>query len=273
MNKKIIFILGSGRCGTYSFFKALEKFKNIEAHHEFFFEPTLKIATLYQMKKITKNKVKSFLEKNHYFSIKNSKKKIWIVSCNALPWISDVLIDMFPEAKFIHLVRNGKKVVSSFYNKFNNEMYRSENVKKLYNHIKNQKKNLLSSEKKYWRPLPIHNKNDFNQFISKGQFYRICKYWEQINYKIETSLKKTQNKLFFKLEDLENGKKLQEIAKFVCIKKKDYKKFVNSFKKPTNVSIPKNIILTKQQNKIFYDVCQKAMLKYKYNDREYEVKY
>ena len=50
--KKIIFILGSGRCGTHSFYKALYKLNNIEAHHEFFFEPTLRIATLYQMKKI-----------------------------------------------------------------------------------------------------------------------------------------------------------------------------------------------------------------------------
>ena len=62
------------------------------------------------MKKISKNTVKNFLKQNHYFSIKNSKKKIWVNACNALPWISDVLIEMFPDAKFIHLVRNGKKV-------------------------------------------------------------------------------------------------------------------------------------------------------------------
>ena len=38
----------------------------------------------------------------------------------------------------------------------------------------------------------------------------------------------TQNKLFFKLEDLENVKKLHEIAKFISVMKKDYKNFVNS---------------------------------------------
>ena len=140
INKKVIFILGSGRCGTFSFYKTLSKLNNIEAHHEFFFEPTLKIAALYQMKKISKNTVKNFLKKNHYFSIINSEKKIWVNACNALPWISDVLIEMFPDAKFIHLIRDGKKVVSSFYNKFNTEMYRDESVKKLNDYLKNQKK-------------------------------------------------------------------------------------------------------------------------------------
>ena len=53
----------------------MEKLKNIEVHHEFFFEPTLRISFLYQMKKISKNTVKNFLKQNHYFSIENCKKK------------------------------------------------------------------------------------------------------------------------------------------------------------------------------------------------------
>ena len=273
IKKKIIFILGSGRCGTYSFYKSMEKLKNVEAHHEFFFEPTLRIATLYQMKKISKNTVKNFLKQNHYFSIKNSQKKIWVNACNALPWISDVLIEMFPDAKFLHLVRNGKKVVSSFYNKFNNEMYRDENVKKLKDHLSNQKKNKLSSEKKYWRPIPINNKQDLKKFISLGQFYRICKYWNEINFKIENSLKNTEKKLLFKLEDIVLKKKIKELSHFFGINKKYMQHFYDTFKKPTNVSIPKNIILTKKQNKIFNDVCGAQMMKYKYGKIEYEVKY
>jgi hypothetical protein len=271
--KKIIFILGSGRCGTYSFYKSMEKSKNIEAHHEFFFEPTLRIACLYQMKKISKNTVKNFLKQNHYFSIENCKKKIWVNACNALPWISDVLIELFPDAKFMHLVRNGKKVVSSFYNKFNNEMYRDENVKKLNDHLSNQKKNKLSSEKKYWRPIPINNKKDLKKFNSSGQFYRICKYWNEINFKIENSLKNTDKKLLFKLEDIDSKKKIEKLSHFFCISKNDKQHFYNAFKKPTNVSIPKNIILTKKQNKIFNEVCGTQMKRYNYDKIEYEVKY
>ena len=271
--KKIIFILGSGRCGTYSFYKSMEKLKNIEVHHEFFFEPTLRIACLYQMKKISKNTVKNFLKQNHYFSIENSKKKIWVNACNALPWISDVLVELFPAANFMDLVRNGKKVVSSFYNKFNNEMYRDENVKKLNDYLSNQKKNKLSSEKKYWRPIPINNKKDLKKFISSGQFYRICKYWNEINFKIENSLKNTDKKLLFKLEDIESKKKIKKLSHFFCISKNDKQHFYDAFKKPTNVSIPKNIILTKKQNKIFNDVCGTQMKRYNYDKIEYEVKY
>ena len=271
--KKIIFILGSGRCGTYSFYKAFNKLKNIEAHHEFFFEPTLRIAALYQMKKISKNEVKNFLKQNHYFSIKNTKKKIWVDACNSLPWISDVLVEMFPHAKFIHLIRNGKKVVSSFYNKFNNEIYKDEDVKKLYNHLKNPKKVNLSSEKKYWRPIPFNNKRDMEKFISSGQFYRLCKYWNEINLKIEYNLKKSNKSFFFKLEDISSNNKLKELFNFLDISKKNIPLFCETFKIPTNVSIPKNIILTKKQIKIFDDVCRSQMMKYNYSNIEYDVKY
>ena len=129
MKKKIIFILGSGRCGTFAFYQALQKIKNVEAYHEFFFEPTLRVAALYHMKKKTKANIKKFVEENHLFSINNSKKKLWIDSSNALPWIADVLVEMFPNAKFIHLVRNGKKVVSSFFNKHGDIMYNDYHVK------------------------------------------------------------------------------------------------------------------------------------------------
>ena len=55
--------------------------------------------------------------------------------------------------------------------------------------------------------------------------------------------------------------------------KNDKQHFYDSFKKPTNVSIPKNIILTKKQNKIFNDVCGSQMKRYNYDKIEYEVKY
>ena len=270
--KKILFILGSGRCGTYSFVQALKKFSYVEAHHEFFFEPTLKLATLYHMKMISKNKVKSFILNNHYLSIKNSNKKIWVDSSNALPWIADVLIEIFPNAKFLHLIRNGKKVVSSFYNKFNNEMYKDENVKKLKNFLIHKKKK-LSSEKKYWRPIPIYNKKEFNKFISSGQFYRICKYWTEINYKIENSLMSTNNSYTFKFEDIVIKKKTKKLLNFLDLYKKNFDTFYNSFKKPVNIGIKKNYMLTKKQNIIFNEVCNDEMIKYGYDETEYEVKY
>lgn len=267
MKKKIIFILGSGRCGTLAFYQALQKVKNAEVYHEFFFEPTLRAATLYHMKKKTKAHIKKFVEENHLFSINNSKKKLWIDSSNALPWIADVLVEMFPNAKFIHLVRNGKKVVSSFFNKHGDIMYNDYHVKKLLSFLKNKTK-IISSEKKYWRPLPINNKSELEKFIKNGQFYRICKYWAEINEKINKSLKNAKFKKTFKLEDIENKKKLLEFSNFIGLDRKDYLNFKSSFGKPVNVTIPKNFYFSKQQQNIFEQTCSEQMIKFNYKNNE-----
>lgn len=267
MKKKIIFILGSGRCGTFAFYQALQKIKNVEAYHEFFFEPTLRAAALYYMKKKTKANIKKFVEENHLFSINNSKKKFWIDSSNALPWITDVLVEMFPNAKFIHLIRNGKKVVSSFFNKHGDIIYNDYHVKKLLSFLKNKTK-MISSEKKYWRPLPINNKLELDKFIKNGQFYRICKYWAEINNKINESLKKAKFKKTFKLEDIENRKKLLEFSNFIGLDREDYLNFKSSFSKPVNVTIPKNFYFTKQQQNIFEQTCSEQMIKFNYKNNE-----
>ena len=60
--------------------------------------------------------------KTYKSSIHYSDKK-WVDSSNALPWIIKPLSKIFPDAYFIHLIRDGRKVVSSFYNKFGDIMY------------------------------------------------------------------------------------------------------------------------------------------------------
>ena len=49
-----IFILSSGRSGTYSFYNALRDLSNIEIYHEFLFDETLRNSVSYEMKIISK---------------------------------------------------------------------------------------------------------------------------------------------------------------------------------------------------------------------------
>jgi hypothetical protein len=140
-------------------------------------------------------------------------------------------------------------------------------VKKLLSFLKNKTK-IISSEKKYWRPLPIHNELELNKFIKNGQFYRICKYWAEINEKISKSLKNAKFKKTFKLEDIENKKKLLEFGNFIGLDRKDYLNFKSSLSKPTNVTIPKNFYFTKDQKNIFEQTCSEQMLKFNYKNNE-----
>lgn len=56
MAAKPIFILSSGRSGSYSFYNALKGLSNIEIYHEFLFDETLRNSVSYHMKMISKKK-------------------------------------------------------------------------------------------------------------------------------------------------------------------------------------------------------------------------
>ena len=98
-------------------------------------------------------------------------------------------------------------------------MYNKRDINLLKRYIE-KKKIILSTEKKYLLPILKKNK-DFKNFVSKGQFYRICKYWQEINQTIRKNLKHVnkKNKFFFKFEDINDRKKTEELFKFIGIKK------------------------------------------------------
>ena len=274
MTTQPIFILSSGRSGTYSFYNALKNEKNIEIHHEFCFEKSLRNSVLYYLGVINKREAFKILKKNHNFSINKSKKKIWIDSSNALPWMLDLVVEKFPTAKFIFLIRNGKKVVSSFFYKHNKIMYDKKNVIMLKKFI-DKKINYISTEKKYWRPIPL-NKNKFSSFVNKGQFHMICCYWRDLNKKIRKSLKKVKSnkKFLLKFENIKDKNQLRKLLQFVGVRKNRVSKVIDKFNEPINVKIPKNFKLTSKQEKIFKKVCKKEMIinGYKLGD-DYKVNY
>ena len=57
------------------------------------------------------------------------------------------------------------------------------------------------------------------------------------------------NKMFFKLENLNDKEELTKILKFIGIKGKDFKVF-KKFERPVNVRKPKNFKLSNKQEKI-----------------------
>lgn len=269
-----IFILSSGRSGSYSFYNALKGLSNIEIYHEFLFDETLRNSVSYYMKIIGKKKILEYLEKNYAIAIKNSKKKIWIDSSNALSWMIKPLRYKFKNAKFVFLIRDGRKVVSSFYYKHREIMYNKRDVILLKNFF-DKKIKFLSSEKKYWRPIPTERKK-FHLFNKKSQFSKICIYWSLINRTIRKNLKgvKKNNIFFLRLEELENRKKLLSLFKFLGVRKKDYKTLIKIFKKPINVKIPKDFSLNKVQKKEFEKYCKTEMIKNGYNLKQsYIMKY
>ena len=270
------FIVSSGRSGTQMMTKIFEQFPNTEIHHEYMVNIIQPLAAQYYMGLVSKEFVCEKLKETHKQSIFYSEKEVWGDSSNKLSWIIDCLNEVFPNAKFIHIVRDGRKVVSSFFNKLSNECYDDRSVQILRNWV--ERPNEFPKpppEKKYWWNIPIKNYKESDDFKKYDQFERICFHWKEVNSRIFDSLKHVEDKRkkFFKLEDLVmDSKKIKELLEFLEL---DYdKSILELLKKPHNVNIPKDFQLNEEQKKQFVKIAGTMMDTLGYDiSREYSVNY
>ena len=183
---------------------------------------------------------------------------------------------MFPDAKFIHLVRDGRKVVSSFYHKLNNECYDDRSVRILKQWIKQPKKYPKPPpEKKYWWNIPIKNEKENLSFEKYNQFKRICFHWKEVNANIIKNLENIPNerKRFFKLENLVSDSKfLKNLLEFLNLEFDE--SLFELLKKPYNVNIPKDFQLNDKQKNEFFQIAGSMMKTLEYDtEKEYSVDY
>jgi hypothetical protein len=273
---KPVFILGTGRSGTFQMVKLLESIAGIEAHHEYLFENILKSAVLYRMGLKDKNSVKHLLTTTHVPAVHYSSARIWLDSSNALPWVIEPLYELFPGARFIHLLRDGRKVVSSFYNKFPDVMYDDLSVSIINAWLENPSGTIEPSpEKKFWRPLPIKGLKFSEEFQTFNRFQRLCYYWQDCNLFIKEAMAAIPSgqRLTVRLEDLVSQPNV--LKSFLAVFDIQYDDiYMNKLKRPVNVHIPKNFPLSSAQNNQFNSIAGSAMKTFGYYfTEEYHVTY
>lgn len=271
-----VFIIGSGRSGTRMIYRLLSGIPHVEAYHEFECTHIQPIAAKYFMKLINKNEAKKEIMKLHGSSIYYSKAMYWVDSSNKLSWLVDPLHELFPNAKFVHLVRNGKKVVSSFIRKLAPEVYDEESVEIMSEWLNNRNiKPEPPPEKKYWWNIPQKGQLYYKEFPKFNQFQRICYHWMQVITTIDKSLKyiPTQQKMVIKLEDLTTKKSvLKSFLNFFDIPYEDH--FLEYVKKPQNVFFPMELKMTKEEELEFFKICGKTLKRLKYpKSTKYEIQY
>ena len=270
-----VFILGSGRSGTFQMVKLLEGIGGIHAHHEYLFENILKPAVMYRMGVIDEEEIKATLRETHVPAVYYADTPIWVDSSNALPWIVKPLYELFPSARFIHLLRDGRKVVSSFYNKFPVVMYDDRSVNVVKHWLETPSAVPPPPEKKYWRPFPMIGDKYFEQFPSLNRFQRLCYYWQDCNISIHNALAHVPDaqKLAIHLEDLViNPTSLKSFLQVFGVTYDD--KYLQELKRPVNVAIPKNFSLSEEEHIQFMEIAGEAMKLFEYGDtHEYDVLY
>lgn len=246
---KPIFVVGSGRSGTRTVFKLLSGLPNIEIHHEYVCTHIQPVAALYYMQRMNKEAVKRCVETLYTSAIHYSHSRYWVDCSNKLSWIIEPLLELFPEAKFVNLVRDGRKVANSYYRKLSDEMYDDSSVRIMEKWLANPDKfPQPPPEKKYWWNIPQTGQPFAREFPSFNQFQRACYHWVESNRVVMESLQAVpaEQQLFVKLEDLTTDSEV--LGKFLTFFEIEYEDhFFEFLQTPQNVIFPMDFKLTAEQ--------------------------
>jgi hypothetical protein len=270
------FVVSSGRSGTAMLHKALSASPGVEMHHEYMVHIVQPLAVRRYLGLIDAAAAKRALSETHAAAMRYSGEAHWGDSSNKLSWLIPELAEILPRAKFVHLVRDGRKVAGSYFHKLANECYDDRSTALLRAHIDDPLGiPAPPPEKKYWWPLPRKDDPAARDFAGFDQFERICWHWAEINRVILEALARLspQQSLFLRLEDLRSSPNaVRGLYDFLNLPTRD--EHFAMFARPHNVNRPEDRLLDEKQRAQFDAIAGSMLARLGYATRaEYVVNY
>ena len=274
MTAKPFFIASSGRSGTAMLHKALSAEPDVDMHHEFEVLTIQPLAVKRYLGFVDSAEATLVLAGTYGRAIAASGGRLWGDSSNKISWLIPELAALLPEAKFVHLVRDGRKVASSYFHKLGAECYDDASNAALQAYADGCAP-APPAEKKYWWPVPRRGDALAPKFQKYEQFQRIVWHWAEVNKVITEALAALapERTLFVRLEDLRaQPSKVRALYKFLGLRYCD--EHFAAFARPHNVNRPEDKLLTQKQRAQFDAIASDAMTRFGYAEsEEYVVKY
>jgi len=256
--------------------KALSAAGNVQMHHEYMVNIVQPLAIRRYLNLASASNALETLEDCHVNAVRHSDAAYWGDSSNKLSWLIPELAELMPAARFVHLVRDGRKVASSYFHKLGDECYDDRSNAFMQAHYDDPA--LVPApppEKKYWWPVPRHDDPLAQDFRGFDQFERIAWHWSEINAVILDSVAKLppERHLFVRLEDLLASPALvRSMFEFIGLSYRD--EHFAIFARPHNVNRPEDHPLTPAQRAAFDRIASPMMERLGYAERaEYVVNY
>lgn len=176
----MIFVLSTGRCGSMTITSVLSQFTGVECYHEP--EPKLaKEAYDYLTGRMRRAELADLLRQTRRARMPGN---IYAESNQKLSYMVDALLEAFPAARFIWLVRNGLDVVASLEHRRTYRRTRGE-----WNVYRLRGDELGDVDPRQWRRMTA--------------FAKCCWYWRWTNERIERDLEAAgADYIVVKLEEL-----------------------------------------------------------------------
>jgi Sulfotransferase family len=274
MSARPFFIVSSGRSGTAMLHKALSTVAGVEMHHEYMVQITQPLAVRRYLGLVDAEETARLIAQTYGGAIRYSDAAHWGDSSNKLSWLIPDLAAAFPKARFVHLVRDGRKVASSYFHKLGGECYDDRSTGILQAHYDGDAA-APPPEKKYWWPLPRRGSADAASFRAFSQFERICWHWAVVNQLIlkELSQLPAERTLFVRLEELRAApSEVRSLYEFLGLPYRD--EVYGTFARPHNVNRPEDRLLDSGQRRGFGAIAGDMLARLGYADKpEYVVNY
>lgn len=251
-------------------------FPQIDMHHEYMVHHVQPAACAYQMGILSREQTLDVLRLTHGSAVHYANSPMWGDASNKLSWVIPLLDELFPEARYVHLIRDGRKVASSYFHKLAAECYDDASTAIMQAFY--DADGVLPApppEKKFWWPLPPHNDPMARPFRGFDQFERIAWHWSQINQVITRDLDKIpdERKHIVRLEDLvTRSHARQDLVNFLHLPWDD--RVASLLMRPHNVNRPEDYPLTPKQTDQLWNIAGDTMRQFGYDARpEYRVAY
>jgi Sulfotransferase family len=269
------FIVSSGRSGTAMLHKALSAAPGVEMHHEYMVQITQPLAVKRYLGLIGEEECRRVIAETQDAALRYCEAGHWGDSSNKLSWLIPDLAALFPQARFVHLVRDGRKVCSSYFHKLGAECYDDRSTAIFQAHYDDFRVPPPPPEKKYWWPTPRKGSSDAARFRGFSQFERICWHWAELNRVVLEELEALapERSLFLRLEDLrESPSAVSGLYHFLNLPYRDEDFTV--FARPHNVNKPEDRLLTDEQRDSFEAIAGRMQARLGYAGQpEYVVNY
>jgi hypothetical protein len=270
------FVVSSGRSGTAMLHKALSAAETVEMHHEYMVYIVQPLAVRRYLGLADAAEAKRVLAETYVAAVRYSEREHWGDSSNKLSWLIPELAELLPQAKFVHLVRDGRKVAGSYFHKLAGECYDDRSTAILRAHL-GDPLGVPSPppEKKYWWPLPRKDDPIAAAFADFDQFERIAWHWAEVNRVILEALARLapRQSLFVRLEDLRSSPdSVRGLYDFLNLPYRD--EHFAMFARPHNVNHPEDRLLDEKQRVQFEMIAGRMLAHLGYSTRaEYVVNY
>ena len=103
--------------------KALSGAGQVEMHHEYMVNIVQPLAVRRYQGTADAAEARQVLTATYVNAIRYSEMPRWGDSSNKLSWLIGDLAALLPQARFVHLVRDGRKVAGSYFHKLGDECY------------------------------------------------------------------------------------------------------------------------------------------------------